>query len=79
VTVLENKKEDFDRRFNDEKEDAENAHVEAQATRKRVADLELEVRNMHDYRKKMESATGAGWIGRIHFLWMCCNTLNLGV
>ena len=60
VTALEKEKEDLSRQLNDEKEDAENARAEAQAARKRVADLELELKNMCGHHEKMESATRAG-------------------
>jgi hypothetical protein len=76
VTVLEKEKEDLDRRLKDEKEataeaktDAKNARAEAQATRKRATGLELEVRNMHAYHEKAESATRAG-VNRAHTLFV---------
>jgi chromosome segregation ATPase len=69
VTVLEKEKKELGRRLNDEKEDAENARVEAQAARKRVADLELEVRNMRNYREKTELATCTG-VDRAHTLFV---------
>jgi chromosome segregation ATPase len=69
VTALEKEKEDLGRRLNDEKEDAENAHAEAQAAHKRVADLELEVKNIGGYREKMESATRAR-VDRAHMLFV---------
>jgi chromosome segregation ATPase len=69
VTVLEKEKEDLGRRLNDEKKDAEYAHAKAQAARKYVADLELELKNMHDHHKKTESTTRAG-VDRVHTLFV---------
>jgi chromosome segregation ATPase len=60
VTTLEKEKEDLGRWLKVEKEDVENAHAEAQAARKCVVGLELEVKNMCGYREKIESATRAG-------------------
>jgi hypothetical protein len=67
--VLEKEKEDLGRQLNDEKEDAENARAKAQAAHQRVADLELEVRNMRGYREKMKSATRAR-VDRAHTLFV---------
>jgi predicted nucleic acid-binding Zn-ribbon protein len=69
VTTLETEKGDLARPLNDEKEDAENARVEAQAVRKRVADLELELKNMRDHHERTESVTHAG-VDRAHTLFM---------
>ena len=69
VTVLEKEKEDLSRCLNDEKEDAEIAHTEAQAARKRVVDLEFELKNMRDHREKTEYATRAG-VDRAHTLFL---------
>jgi hypothetical protein len=69
VTALEREKEDLTCRLNDEKEDAKNARGEAWAARKRVADLELELKNMCGYREKTESATYAR-VDRAHTLFV---------
>jgi hypothetical protein len=69
VTALENEKEDLDRWLNDEKEDTENTREDAQASHKRVADLEVEVKNMPGYCEKTESATRAG-VDRAHSLFV---------
>jgi predicted nucleic acid-binding Zn-ribbon protein len=69
VMVLEKEKKELGRRLSDEKEDAENARAEAQAARKRVADLELEVRNMRNYREKTELATCTG-VDQAHTLFV---------
>jgi chromosome segregation ATPase len=76
VTVFEKEKEDLGRWLNEEKEvaaeakmKAESARTEAQAARKRVAELELKVKSMRAYRKKTESATRAG-VDRTHSLFV---------
>jgi hypothetical protein len=69
VTTREKEKEDLGRRLNVEKEDAENAHAQAQAARKCVADLELEVKNMCGYHERTEFATRAG-VDRAHTLFV---------
>lgn len=43
--------------------------MEAQAARKRVADLELELKNMRGHRERTESVTRA-WVDRAHTLFM---------
>jgi hypothetical protein len=71
--MLEKEKEDLDRRLNDEKEAASEAKTDAEnaraAARKLVADLELEVRNMRAYDKKVESDARAG-VDRPHTLYV---------
>jgi chromosome segregation ATPase len=69
VTTLEKEKEDLRRRLNDEKEDAKNARAGAQAACKRVADLELELKNMHGHRERIESSTCAR-VDRTHTLFV---------
>ena len=67
VAALEKENEDLDHRLNDEKDaaaeaktEAENASAKAQATHKRAAELELEVKSMRAYRERMEAATHVG-------------------
>jgi membrane protein involved in colicin uptake len=76
VTTPEKENEDIGRQLNDEKEvaaevktKAESARVEAQATFKRAAELELEVKSMCAYYKKAESATYAG-VDHAHTLFV---------
>jgi hypothetical protein len=73
--MLKKEKEELGHRLNDEKEDMENGRAEVQAAHKRVADLELEMKNMRGYREKTESATRAGVDRHTRFLWMCTTTL----
>jgi predicted secreted protein len=67
VTMLEKEREDLGCRLHDEMEAAteaktyaENARAEAHAAGKRVAELELEVKNMCAYCEKTESVTSGG-------------------
>jgi chromosome segregation ATPase len=69
VMVLEKEKEDLGRWLNDEKEDAKNTRAVAHAARKRVANLELEVRNMRSYHEKTESANRVE-LDRVHALFV---------
>jgi hypothetical protein len=69
VTTLEKEKEDLGHRLNDKKEDVENGHAEAQAARKRVADLELKLKNMRGHHEKTESAIRVG-VDRAHTLFV---------
>jgi hypothetical protein len=76
VTVLEKENEDLDRRLNDEKDtaaeakiEAKSACAEAQATRKRAAELELEVKSMRTLRERTKSATHAG-VDQTHTLFV---------
>jgi uncharacterized protein (UPF0335 family) len=69
VTTLEKEKEDLGCRLADEMEDAESAHSEAQAARKRATDLELEPKSMRSHRENTESSTSAG-VERAHTLFM---------
>jgi hypothetical protein len=81
VTVLEKENEDLDCRLNDDKDtaaeaktEAESACAEVQATRKRAAELELEVKSMRTLQERTESATCAVWTEHTHFLWMRTTT-----
>jgi hypothetical protein len=76
VIALEKEKGDLGHRLNDEKKDAENTLVEAQATRaaaqaarKRAADLELELKNMHDHHERTVSSSHVG-VDRAHTLFV---------
>jgi hypothetical protein len=77
VTMLEKENEDLGCRLNDEKDiaveaktEAESARVEAQAARKRVAELDLEVKSKRAHHERMESVMSAG-VDRPHtLLWM---------
>jgi hypothetical protein len=76
VTTLENENEDLGRQLNDEKKatdeaktEGESARAEAQAARKRVGELELEVKSMHANREGTESATRAG-VDQAHTLFV---------
>jgi hypothetical protein len=69
VTTLEKEKEDLGHRLTDEKEDAEKASVEAQAARKRTADLEVELKNMRGHHERTEFSTRAG-VERAHMLFV---------
>jgi hypothetical protein len=76
VMTLEKEIEYLGRRLNVENEDAENARTEAQAARKRVVDLELELKNMRGHHEKTESATCAG-VDRAHTLFVvACRDLG---
>jgi regulator of replication initiation timing len=76
VTTLENENEDLGRQLNDEKKataeaktEGKSARAEAQAARKRVGELELEVKSMHANRERTESATRAG-VDQAHTLFV---------
>jgi chromosome segregation ATPase len=76
VMTLEKENEELGHRLNDEKDaaievktEAESARTEAQATRKRAVEVELEVKSMHACRERAESATRAG-VDRSHTLFV---------
>jgi uncharacterized protein (DUF3084 family) len=76
VMTLEKENEELGHRLNDEKDaaaevktEAESARTEAQATRKRAAEVELKVKSMHAYRERAESTTRAG-VDRSHTLFV---------
>jgi chromosome segregation ATPase len=83
LSAAEKEREDLGRQLAEEKEDAEKAHAEAQAARaeaqviraeakiarKRDADMELELRNIHNHCEKTEASTRAG-VERAHTLFV---------
>ena len=73
---MEAEKEDLSRRLVAEREDAEKAHAEAQATRaeasfalKRATDAESRQRSLHGYMDRTEASTRAE-VDRAHALLM---------
>jgi hypothetical protein len=74
--AVEKQKEDIGRQLAEEKEDAEKARAEAQAARaeaqaahKRVADVELELKNICGHHERTETSTCAG-VERAHTLFV---------
>jgi chromosome segregation ATPase len=76
VVALEKENEDLGHRLNDEKDataeaktETKTAHAEAQAARKHTTELELEVKGMCAYHKRVEAATQVG-VDRAHTLFV---------